>query len=675
MNPRKLSAELRRRNVYKVAVAYAVVAWLLIQIATQVFPFFEIPNWGVRLVILCVAIGFPIALILTWAFELTPEGVKRSDPEEVYPLRSRDRVWIYVALLAGVISAALFFLGRYTAHRTPDAPDLLRKSIAVLPFENLSEDKTNAFFADGVQDEILTDLAKVADLKVISRTSVMQFKSAVARNLREIAQQLGVAHILEGSVQRAGNRIRISAQLIDARTDAHLWAEHYDRELADVFAIENEIAKNIADQLRAKISPKELTAIEEKPTTDLVAYDLYLRAKEIRSEISASKDWEGDTRRAVDLLDRAVTQDPNFALAYCLLNDANLTLYDWVDRTPARLALAEAALKQAIRIAPEAGATYLARSMEYKRKGDLDHASEMLEHASRVLPGSAEVLLARAQIERRRAHWSEAVQAWEKARELDPRSPNLPNGLCGMYTALREYAKSDQVADAAIATFPKGSGYFQAAKVQNALARGEVKAARTALAALPPGWDPSGYASLLKVKIAVTDRNYTEVSQLMSTMKKENLIPDMLVEISFMEALAARKQGDSPKAESILLGLRESAQTELRNVPDNIFSLGLLARIDAYLGRRDDALREGEKAMELRPIARDAVSGPGLVVALAEVCMVLHDNDRAIQLLSQVSRIPYGPSYGDLLTPWWDDLRDDPRFQAIAASQKPKSTQ
>ena len=264
--------------MYRVAAAYAVVAWLLIQITTQVFPFFEIPNWGVRLIVLIIVIGFLIALVLAWAFELTPEGVKRTGEIELAQ-RSRNHLWIYVVLIAGAISVALFFLGRYSAPKQTVLAGIPAKSIAVLPFENLSRDPDNAFFTDGVQDEILANLAKVADLKVISRTSVMLYKSGNPRNLREIGQQLGVAHVLEGSVQRATNRVRVTAQLIDARTDAHLWAQTYDRDLADVFAIQSEIAKAIADQLQAKLSPGEKAAIERPPTTDLVAFDLYNHAR------------------------------------------------------------------------------------------------------------------------------------------------------------------------------------------------------------------------------------------------------------------------------------------------------------------------------------------------------------------------------------------------------------
>jgi TolB-like protein/Tfp pilus assembly protein PilF len=675
VNPRNFFAELKRRNVYRAAVAYGVVAWFLTQLTTQVFPFFEIPNAAIRFVVIALALGFPIAMCLAWLYEFTPEGIVRSEDLDPPKVRSARRAtgrildFIIIGVLLLVIAMLIY---QRVPSRTETGETISQKSIAVLPFENLSSDKENVYFADGVQDEILTDLSKIPELKVISRTSVKQYKNAVARNLREIAQQLGVAHILEGSVQRSANHIRVSAQLIDARTDAHVWAEHYDRDLADVFAIQTEIAKTIADQLQIKLSPREKTALEKKPTTNLVAYDLYLRAKALLDNITTSTDWEGDNRRAVELLDRAVKEDANFALAYCLLYDWNLNLYDWVDRTPARLARAEAALKEAIRIAPEAGETFLAQSTEYKRKGDFERAAELIEQASKVLPSSSEVLLSLALIERRRGRWNEVARDWKKARELDPRSPNLQNGLCDLYYSLRQYDKVEQVADAAIAAFPNGPGYFLAAKVSAALGRGDVKTARARLALLHSGWDPSGITSMLQVEIAFADRNYTEIAQLSVTRKQENIIGEFAVEISFMEAVAARKQGDIAKAQSILTAMRERAATDLRNRPEDFSSLCRLGKIDAYLGRKKEALREGETAVELKPLSRDAVAGPAAMTTLAEICMATGDRDRAIQLLSEIATVPYGPSYGELLGPLWDDLRGDRRFEAIVASAKPK---
>ena len=264
MKPKGFFGELKRRNIYKVAVAYLVAGWALAQGIAQVFPVFDIPNWAVRLIVLAIVIGFPIALVMAWAFELTPEGLKRTeDVDLTTQTGTRSRAWIYIVIVGALLSLSLFFLGRFTASTKQNgATEVPAKSIAVLPFENLSRDPDNAFFADGVQDEILTDLARIADLKVISRTSVMHYKSGIARNLREIGEQLGVAHVLEGSVQRSKNRVRVNAQLVDARTDRHLWGQTYDRDLADVFAIQSEIAKTIADQLRAKLSPSEKSAIE-----------------------------------------------------------------------------------------------------------------------------------------------------------------------------------------------------------------------------------------------------------------------------------------------------------------------------------------------------------------------------------------------------------------------------
>ena len=277
VNPKNFFGELKRRNVYKVAVAYAVVAWLLIQIATQIFPFFEIPNWAVRLVVLLLVIGFPVAMILAWAFELTPEGVKRTEVADELPRKSeQNRAWIYVVIIAGAVAAGLFFFGRYTSSK--QGAEMSEKSIAVLPFENRSEDKANAYFAEGVQDEILTRLSKIADLKVTARTSTQHYKS-VPENPAEIAKQLGVAHILEGSVQKSGDAVRVNVQLIKAANNSHVWAETFDRKLTDIFSVESDVAKAIADQLRAHITRQEEQVIAAKPTKNIEAYDAYLRGR------------------------------------------------------------------------------------------------------------------------------------------------------------------------------------------------------------------------------------------------------------------------------------------------------------------------------------------------------------------------------------------------------------
>jgi TolB-like protein/tetratricopeptide (TPR) repeat protein len=347
-------SELKRRNVYKVAIAYGVVAWLLIQIATQVFPFFEIPNWIVRLVILLIIIGFPIAVIIAWAFELTPEGLKRTEIADAMPARSRKIAWIYVVIIGGALAIGLFLLGRYTTSRTLSAENerppatarsLPPKSIAVLPFDNLSRDPDNAYFCEGVQDEILTRLAKVADLKVISRTSTQHFKSS-PDNLPQIAKQLGVANILEGSVQKVADQVRVNVQLINAASDAHLWADSFDRKLTDIFVVESDIAKTVAETLQAKLTGLEKTAIAKSPTSIPEAYELYLKGR-----FFWNKRTGPDLRRAIDYFKQAIDKDPNYALAYAGLADSFVLLSMYGASSPEEsLPPAKTAAKKALEL-------------------------------------------------------------------------------------------------------------------------------------------------------------------------------------------------------------------------------------------------------------------------------------------------------------------------------------
>jgi TolB-like protein len=326
--PINFFAELKRRNVYKVAVAYAVVGWLLVQVATQVFPFLEIPKWVVRLVIALVVIGFPIALVIAWAFEATPEGIKRTEVADATHEHSRGKAWIYIVIIGAGISVALFFLGRYSAGSkatTAVSNELSAKSIAVLPFDNLSRDPDNAFFAEGVQEEILTRLAKVADLKVIARTSTQKFKSA-PENLSAVAKQLGVLNILEGSVQKANDQVRVNVQLINAMTEAHLWAGTYDRKLTDIFAVESEIANAVADALQAKLTGSEKSSIAKAPTANPEAYELYLKGRFFWNQRSGT-----DLRKAIEYFNQAIAKDPNYTLAYTGLADSYLLLPNYAN--------------------------------------------------------------------------------------------------------------------------------------------------------------------------------------------------------------------------------------------------------------------------------------------------------------------------------------------------------
>ncbi len=401
--------ELKRRKVYRVAVAYIVVAWVLVQVATQVFPFFEVPNWTVRLVILALCLGFPIAVMLAWAYDITPSGIKRT--EEMRAL----------------------------------APAVPEKSIAVLPFENLSDDRENTFFADGVHDDILSSLARIADLKVISRTSVQQYRTGT-RNLREIGEALGVAHVLEGTVRRSGNRVRVNAQLINARTDAHIWAETFDRELTDLFAIQSELAERIVKALQANLSPREMAGLQKPPTSDLEAYDLYVRARDL-FRWSGIGDPHENGEKALPLLDQALARDPQFALAHYLTSRIHGELF-WFgyDKSPARIAKAKEAAETALRLRPDLGEGHLALAFyHYYSTRDYEVAIRELTLAQRALPNESDVASALGVIERRRGRWEESILHLERARQLDPRNISALWNLSETLTYLRRYAEADQV--------------------------------------------------------------------------------------------------------------------------------------------------------------------------------------------------------------------------------------
>src|SRR5438094_1017916 len=446
MNFANFFAELKRRNVYKVAVAYTIVGWLLVQVATQVFPFLEIPNWVVRLVIALVVIGFPIALVIAWAFEATPEGIKRTEVADAMPVsaatRRKKHAWIYVVVIAAAISVALFFLGRYTAGNKSVASvpnELPAKSIAVLPFDNLSRDPDNAYFAEGVQEEILTRLAKVADLKVISRTSTQRFKSAPS-DLREIAKQLGVMNIVEGSVQKANDQVRVNVQLINAMTDAHLWADTYDRKLIDIFSVESEIAKTIADTLQVKLSGSEMQMMAAQPTTDTTAYELYHKGRSL---------WErrsGDNiPKAISFYEQAIARDPNYALAYAGLASAHILspFYTGADRREASSKAKEAALK-ALRLDPNLAEAHLALGkVLFFSEIDLAGANREYKRAIELKPNDAaahhwfgnDTLAALGRFE-------EAIAESKRAVELDPLSIVINADLGGTFYYAGRYEEA-----------------------------------------------------------------------------------------------------------------------------------------------------------------------------------------------------------------------------------------
>src|SRR4029077_4842869 len=396
------------------------------------------------MIVLVIALGFPIALMTPWTLKLTSKGLKRTESADDSPARSSGNgVWIYAMLVGVAFSIGLFFVGRYTALRQTGILGSPTKSIALLPFANLSRDPDNAYFADGVQDEILTNLSQIADLKVIGQISVMQYKSGIARDLREIGQQLGVANVVEGSVQRSGNRVRVNAQLVNARSHRQLWGQTYDRDLADMFAIQSEIATSIAGQLQTRLSPSEKNAIEQAPTNDITAFELYTHAKNLLRPAFERSTGKNDLLQAVDLLNQAVSRDPSFLQAYCQLASAHDYLYVLgFDHTPARLASAEAAIQAAFRLRPDAGEVHLARAENlYRGYHDYRGALAELAVARQTLPNDARLFQLMGFIQRRQGHWEEATQNLERTVELDPRSTDTLQQMAWQYFFLRRYAE------------------------------------------------------------------------------------------------------------------------------------------------------------------------------------------------------------------------------------------
>jgi serine/threonine protein kinase/Tfp pilus assembly protein PilF len=600
-------------------------------------------------------------------------------------LFTRGRKWVRrnpsIAVMAALLLAFAVPLGvtiwRTESQRSaPSNAAAPEKSIAVLPFSNLSKEQENAFFTDGVQDEIVTDLAKVADLKVISRTSVMPYKSGVARNLRQIGQQLNVAHVVEGSVQRTGNRVRVNAQLVDARTDRHLWAQTYDRDLADVFAIQSEIAKTIAEQLQAKLSPREENAIERSPTSDISAFDLYTRAKNIL--IREGFRGKADELQAVDLLTQAVLRDPSFFDAYCQLAFAHDALYFFgYDHTSARLALAEAALQAAARLRPDAGETHLARGQNlYWAYGDYDSALAELEIARQTLPNDARIFGLTGLIQRRQGRWEESTRNLERAAELDPRDiETLVLGVASNYSLCRRYAEAKRWNTRALAFEPNDP----ATKVWLAYVDFDWKADTQPLhqtidsiRATNPAAVPSIADFWLVCALAERDAAAAKKALIAFGQEPISFAPgNVRFNRPFAEGVIARMTMDDEKARSAFTAARAEQEKIVQAQPNYGPALCVLGLIDAGLERKQEALREGRRAVELLPVEKDSMNGTNMVKYLAAIAAWVGEKDLACEQLAIIIRRPSNLSYGELkLLPFYDPLRGDPRFEKLVEESK-----
>ena len=602
--------------------------------------------------------------------------------------KSTNLKWALIVGAGVLITAvSLFMFDRFRTIRLKSASaqadrgalslPIPEKSIGILPFKNLSDENENAYFADGVQDEILSDLARIADLKVISRTSVMQYRSGVARNLREIGQQLGVAHLVEGSVQRAGNRVRVNAQLLDARTDRQLWAQTYDRDLADVFAIQSEIATAIAEQLQAKLSQGEKSLIQRPPTDNITAFDLYTRAKNLCLTAFNPGTAKANLLQAADLLNQAVARDPSFLEAYCLLAFAHDSVYFLgFDHTPARLAQAEAAIQAAFRLRPDAGEAHLARAQNlYRGYLDYDGAFAEVEVAGQTLPNDPRVFELKGYIERRRGRWEESTRNFERAADLDPRNFSTLQQISISYELLRRYPEEESVLDRALAIEPNDP----TTKVGRASVEFHWKADTRLLhqtidsiRATNPGALPSVVYDWLRCALA--ERDVAAAKDALNAFG-ETPITDWAVHLnrSVIEGVLARMTRDEAKARSAFTAARAEQEKTVQAQPNYGPALCVLGLIDAGLGRKEEALREGRRAVELLPAKKDAVFGPLMVEYLAMIAAWVGDKDLACEQLAIAIRPPSTVNYGQLkLLPFWDPLRGDPRFEKIVASLAPK---
>jgi serine/threonine-protein kinase len=591
---------------------------------------------------------------------------------EILPKRARNTFFIIGVVLFAVIAVGL---GVWLGNNAPVGA-VAERTVAVLPFESLSADPQNAFFAVGIQDEIRNDLAKVADLRVISPNSVMQYKAGEKRNLREIADALGVAHVVEGSVQPTGDRVEVRAQLANARTGAQLWRKRYDGKRDDVFAIQSEIAKAIAHRLGAKLSAAETAAIEEKPTDKHLAYDRYIRAGTLL-EGTALDARSGELRyEAVHLLELAVAQDSHFLLAYCRLASAHQGLYfNGYDHTPLRVTRAKEAVDTALRLGPDRGEPHLAAGLLYYYcYRDYDRARSELAIARRLLPNEQLVFATLGWIDRRQGRWQEHLRNVNRALELDPRNVFILHQVAGSYQVLRRYNNLITTFDRALAVNPNDP----VAKVARGLAELDSNATvqpgqlavREALAK-----NPGDSAKIVDrwFNIALCARDREDAKRALSSMLQEGITwgANVRTPRSFCEGLAARMSGDNKAAMNAFADAREEMESVLQKQPDYAEAISVLGMIDAGLGKKEDAIREGRRAVELLPATKDVMTGPELVRNLALIYAWTGEKGLALDQIAAALQGPGPITYGQLrLSPWWDAIRDDPRFAELVEEAK-----
>jgi TolB-like protein/Flp pilus assembly protein TadD len=623
----------------------------------------------------------------SWSREDFPEKGRTSVQGASARPSTGKRLLTAIGLIgAAIVAAAIWFLVTNShqpieSSRVPMTIAVPAKSIAVLPFESLSEDKQDVYFADGVQDEILNDLAKIAQLTVISRTSVMQYRAGEKRDLRQIANALGVKNVLEGTVRRSANRVRISTELIDARQDKTIWADSFDRDLTDIFAIQSEVAQTIATKLTATLSPEEKRNIEKKLTENLAAYELYLRAKELLVSVGVAatfSDVQKPLAEAVGLLDQAVQLDPNFTLAYCRSAEAHDLLYRFYNPTPEQRALGDAAISRALALEPDLAEVHLAYAFHlYRGYRDYDQTGLQLALAKRGLPNDAEAAALEAYVDRRQGRFEKAIQEFKDAITRDPRNSVFVEDLAITYQQVRQFREAEQTFDRLTELVPNQAILSEQKPILLYWETGDSTAMRTALAALPASAADDRGVLNLRLAFAFVDRDWAEVKALLEKMDGGDDEGDFAyggsnVPVGCYSILLARLQGEQTGTNLSFAETRDQLNQRVQKQPENAKLLSQLAVIDALLGQKELALSEAKRAVKLLPISKDAVDGPYPELNLAVVYAWTNEFDLAFEMLTSLSKVPNGLYYGSLKRePYWEPLRHDPRYEKLLANLAP----
>ena len=658
--------ELKRRKVYRVAVGYVVVAGGLIQLASAVFPAWELPNWTLRLVIVLLLLGFPVALLLAWAFDVTPSGIQATSKLE--PVASgafgHRRRNIFLLALFGLVVAAtagFFLLPHLSANK-------VEKSIAVLPFENYSDDKDNAYFADGIQDDILTSLARISDLKVISRTSVMSYRGG-KHNVRDIGKALGASAILEGSVRKDNNRVRVNVQLINAETDEHIWANEYDRDLTDMFAIQSDLAQKIAKELQAKLSPTEKAQLTRKPTENGEAYFAFVQAR----NFFVPEDYE-KIKQAEQLYERALELDPNFALATAGLSRLESWIYHTFEPAPARRDRARSLAEHALQLQPDLPEGHLALGFSYYYgDSNFEAAEKEFNIAQQGLPNESDVYLALGAIQRRQGRWPESTANLKKAVELNPNASWPLQNLAFNYEMLRDFDSANKTIDRALKIDPQNVALVGLQAKVAIAQNGDLSVGTRALEALekmPVSESKIEALATGKIGFLVLQRKFEEALRTAEKIPDDKLSSKtgLLCGKYLLVGIANRCLKNEPAANVALTRARELADAELKenpNLPDAHLHRGYAL---AALGDKAGAAAEAERAMQILPMSKDAFNGPDVAEAAAKIYAAIGDADRAINLITELLQRPAALTVEILkLDPEWDPLRSDPRFQKLVA--------